>query len=294
MAQNRAKFHFDNTYDEISGNIGQYILYQAGDLNCEPGYHVMPHIQTVYEVSYVFWGSGVFYTNGKKYDVEKNTIFINKIGDSHDIFSSKDNSLRYFYIGFKFNEPIEDEAIRKLKTFFDSIDNPVRYNTEEISDLFLSLFSEILAKDFLIDITISSYINIIISTVYRTFNQKKYHSHFINEKSVTDKKLVYDIVNYIDTKVENISSLSILSEEFGYSYSHISKKFLSVMGESIKSYYTKRRFEMAKEYLSQGIDITKTAELVGFKSIHAFSRAFHKHFGETPSDYKNKQTFSHN
>ena len=71
-----------------------------------------------------------------------------------------------------------------------------------------------------------------------------------------------------------MENLSALSAEFGYSYTHIAQKFSAFTGESLKSYHTKRRFEKSNEYLRQGYSVTKVAELMGFKSIHAFSRAY--------------------
>ena len=54
----------------------------------------------------------------------------------------------------------------------------------------------------------------------------------------------------------------------------------------MESYHTKRRFEKSNEYLRQGYSVTKVAELMGFKSIHAFSRAYKKYVGMAPREYK--------
>ena len=51
MPLNRAKFHFDTIYGDMNVTIGPYLLYQAGDLCCEPGYRVPPHRQLVYEIT---------------------------------------------------------------------------------------------------------------------------------------------------------------------------------------------------------------------------------------------------
>ena len=58
MPLNRAKFHFDTIYGDMNVTIGPYLLYQAGDLCCEPGYRVPPHRQLVYEITYVAEGTG--------------------------------------------------------------------------------------------------------------------------------------------------------------------------------------------------------------------------------------------
>lgn len=65
MPLNRAKFHFDTIYGDMNVTIGPYLLYQAGDLCCEPGYRVPPHRQLVYEITYVAEGTGTNSTNGR-------------------------------------------------------------------------------------------------------------------------------------------------------------------------------------------------------------------------------------
>lgn len=58
------------------------------------------------------------------------------------------------------------------------------------------------------------------------------------------------------------------------------------MGENLMSYYSKRRFEKAKERIAKGLSITNVSEKMGYKSIHAFSRAFKNYVGMTPTDYR--------
>ena len=47
----RARYHFDNTYPGMRRTVGPFILYQAGDLSCEPGYEVGEHVQRVAEMT---------------------------------------------------------------------------------------------------------------------------------------------------------------------------------------------------------------------------------------------------
>ena len=133
---------------------------------------------------------------------------------------------------------------------------------------------------------IEAYMQEIICGVYRIFSRKFYKNYLLSGSNNSDEKLVYDVINYIDVHLESMENLSALSAEFGYSYTHIAQKFSAFTGESLKSYHTKRRFEKSNEYLRQGYSVTKVAELMGFKSIHAFSRAYKKYVGMAPREYK--------
>ena len=286
MSSNRrAKFHFDNWFNEVNNKIGPYVIYQVGDLCCEPGYQVWNHTQKVYEISFIVSGIGTFYVNGDQYEVSAGMLFLSKIGEKHEVKSSSLEPLRFFYLGFTFFEDVDNQPIIKLKSFFDNPENRIVYHVSGMTELFTKLFIELKTGDFFTEKMLEDYIDQILVSTYRCFSQKKYHTYTLKEDQV-DKKLVYDIVHHIDTEIENITNLTSLSNEFGYSYSHISHKFNDIMGENLKTYYSKRRFDKAKEMIATGMIITYVAEKLGYKFIHAFSRAFRNYVGMTPTAYK--------
>ena len=150
----------------------------------------------------------------------------------------------------------------------------------------MRVLSEFISDDVLSNLLIEAYMQEIICGVYRIFSRKFYKNYLLSGSNNSDEKLVYDVINYIDVHLESMENLSALSAEFGYSYTHIAQKFSAFTGESLKSYHTKRRFEKSNEYLRQGYSVTKVAELMGFKSIHALSRAYKKYVGMAPREYK--------
>lgn len=285
MPINRAKFHFDNTYSGMDMLYGPYVLYQIGDLSCEPGYQTYAHDQAVYEITYVLSGSGSFYVNDTVYTMEKDDLLIIRKGDRHNIVSSETDPLRFFYLGFDFTEPLPNAQIAQLKAFYDTTEQVKIKCAHGVQDTFMKIFSEFLSGDGLSGLLVEAYLQEILCSVYRVFGGYPFRSYLLSHNN-TDEKLVYDVIHYIDVHLETMDNLRDLSREFGYSYTHIAQKFSAATGESLKNYHTKRRFEKANDYLRQGFSITKVAELMGFKSIHAFSRAYKKHAGFAPREYK--------
>lgn len=286
MAQNRAKFHFDNTYAGMDMFYGPYILYQIGDLSCEPGYETFEHEQAVYEITYVLSGSGRFFVDELVCDMQKGDLLIVRKGQVHNIISSEADPIRYCYLGFDFLEPVSEEGIARIKDFLDTTDEVERHNAAGIAEPFMRMLSEFISDDVLSNLLVEAYMQEIICSVYRLFSRKYQQSYLLSGSNKADEKLVYDVINYVDVHLESMENLSVLSGEFGYSYTHIAQKFSAFTGESLKTYHTKRRFEKANEYLRQGYTVTKVSELMGFKSIHAFSRAYKKHVGVAPREYK--------
>lgn len=117
----RVKFHFDNVHFKVPLEFGAYRLVQAGDLATEADYLCEPHIQSVYEISYVVSGEGVFSVDGNPYPLRKDMLFINRPGEEHSILSNKSNPIRYFYLGFSFHEQsLSKYEYKTLKDFFDT------------------------------------------------------------------------------------------------------------------------------------------------------------------------------
>lgn len=254
MPVNRAKFHFDNTYAGMDMLYGPYVLYQIGDLSCEAGYQTFEHEQAVYEITYVLSGTGAFYVDDTVYTMQKGDLLLVRKGQMHNIISAEIEPLRFFYLGFDFVEPIVNEKIAQLKSFFDTNEQVQFHNAVSLQDTFMRVLSEFISDDVLSNLLIEAYMQEIICGVYRIFSRKFYKNYLLSGSNNSDEKLVYDVINYIDVHLESI--------------------------------HTKRRFEKSNEYLRQGYSVTKVAELMGFKSIHAFSRAYKKYVGMAPREYK--------
>lgn len=231
-------------------------------------------------------GTGAFYVDDTVYTMQKGDLLLVRKGQMHNIISAEIEPLRFFYLGFDFVEPIVNEKIAQLKSFFDTNEQVQFHNAVSLQDTFMRVLSEFISDDVLSNLLIEAYMQEIICGVYRIFSRKFYKNYLLSGSNNSDEKLVYDVINYIDVHLESMENLSALSAEFGYSYTHIAQKFSAFTGESLKSYHTKRRFEKSNEYLRQGYSVTKVAELMGFKSIHAFSRAYKKYVGMAPREYK--------
>ena len=101
------RFHFDNVYNSAPLGAGAFYLYQIGDISCEGGYIGPVHRQICNEISYIASGSGEFICDNISYPVKRGDLFINRIGEEHYTKSSTYDPLRFFYVGFSFNDSPE-------------------------------------------------------------------------------------------------------------------------------------------------------------------------------------------
>lgn len=100
-------------------------------------------------------------------------------------------------------------------------------------------------------------------------------------------EMIQIMKNWINENIEDIPSLSKMAERLGYSYFYATKKFHEIEGISFREYIAKCKIRKA------AIDIYITNERIvdiairyGYSSQEAFTRAFVKVFGITPSVYR--------
>ena len=99
--------------------------------------------------------------------------------------------------------------------------------------------------------------------------------------------LVAAIQEYIDTRYDENIRVDDICRAFGYSRSFLSKLFHDQTGESLTAYAGRKKMERAKELLrSKGMNISQISEKLSFENPQYFARAFKRHFGMTPTEYR--------
>ncbi len=103
-----------------------------------------------------------------------------------------------------------------------------------------------------------------------------------NDRLITD--------SIIKTLTEHIYGNTTLDEVCAgvlFSKSHLKTLFKKNTGYSIMDYYTHLKIERAKILIKEGeLSISDIAELLGYASIHYFSRVFKLKVGMSPTEYK--------
>ena len=241
MQKNKKKFHFDNVYIENPMPYEDILLYQIGDISCEGGYVIGEHIQQCYEISYIVSGKGIFCSDGHYYNVKKGDIYINKPGESHDGIADTIDPFRYFYLGYIFKEKNgERNSLLGIKKMFDQVVNPVLSDKFNISESFINIFREILNIGEYNDLMVKTCLHQIVILAFRNFFSDFRFRYTPEDNMEKSKKIAYEIVNYIDTHIKDLSELSQIANNLSYSYSYLSRVFSLEIGISIQEYCQKK------------------------------------------------------
>lgn len=280
-------FHFDNVYNEDPMDLGFFQLIQIGDISCRKGYVGPLHQQQCYEISYIVSGRGEFFIDDIAYPVEKGDIIINYLGEMHFTKSSISDPLRFYYIGFSFDVVSERyDSYDIVINMFKYRKSPVFKDKFDIHDIFVNAFNEFINDNAMRHEIIESCIQQIICYTYRIYAEVHGDIYSNKDKNRVTDEILYDVIHYIDHNYLNICKLTDISDRLNYSYPYLSFIFSNETGTTIKKYMSDKKVEHAQKLLQTEISITEISELLGYESIHTFSRIFKKKTGMSPSLYR--------
>lgn len=288
-SERTVKFHFDNGYFDEPLTYGPVKLYQVGDLSCEGGYRIGLHKQLCYEISYIVSGKGVYVTDGAACEVKEGDLLFNYPDEMHDGIADSIEPFRYYYVGFQFDfsgEP-EDHPLRPLQELLDKRKGRRVKDQLDIARPFTGLLAEVYHPGSGSGLMIHAFLHQIIVLSCRNLYEQPWPIIPSYAQIDEEKRLVYELVQFIDTKLLRITELSAIADELHYSYSHLSRLFARETGLTIKEYFDRKRFEQAILWLQSGeLSVTQIAERLHYRTIHTFSKAFRNKFGMSPTMYK--------
>ena len=97
-----------------------------------------------------------------------------------------------------------------------------------------------------------------------------------------DQKIIA-VLQYLNLHLAEPLTVDFLASQFYISKYHLMRKFKESTGYTIHNYLVKKRLLLAREQLLAGSAVLDACYGCGFQDYSAFSRAYKKNFGTTPS-----------
>ena len=101
-----------------------------------------------------------------------------------------------------------------------------------------------------------------------------------------------EILRFLDANLTEDLSIDDIASRFFISKYHMMRRFRDETGTSIHTYLSDKRLLMARDLIQAGVSATDACFQSGFRSYSAFSRAFVKLFGITPTGRMSMKPFS--
>ena len=262
-------------------------LFYYEDINTN---NVQKHTHNYYEFYFFVDGNISMFIKEKPHQLKQGDVILIPPHISHYIVNHDQNiPYRRFvlWIDSKYYKNLMDKSQE-----FKFIVNHTKENNHYVYSNDLIKFNSFQTKLFNIIEEISTH-NFgkeqkIILSLYDLILDLNRMAYDLNHPSMQHVSLnLHDnIISYIETNIEDDLSLNDIAENFYVSKYHIAHIFKQKYGISVHKFITKRRLEMCKNAIMNGLNITDTFNKYGFKDYSSFYRAFKKEFGLSPKEYK--------
>ncbi|WBX72128.1 AraC family transcriptional regulator [Tenacibaculum retecalamus] len=117
----------------------------------------------------------------------------------------------------------------------------------------------------------------------------------MSSKKITSKTVIRisKAIAYIEEHLHEKLTLEDVALKAYFSRFHFHRLFLTVTGETLNNFITRKRIEKAASFLlhQKELSITLVAEKVGFASLSSFSRTFKKFYGMSPVEFKKESEY---
>ena len=282
MKKGNLNYHYIQNYNPPV-SYGNISLLQIGTAHMQPNTRVGVHSHVdFFELTAVTSGKGIISTNNVPVPVGEGDIYVSFPFDGHMLDSDSEEVMNYNFLAFfiKSNELLQD--MEKLVLSNKSPSERIIRN-ETLSALLTSAISEMKKERKYQKEYLESLFTQIVIQVIRSFNKHYAVPSAPNKR----EELCYQVMDYINSNIYSIRSLSELSKHFSYDYTYISKIFTQTTSQSISEYYRFQRLEVAKELIRRGeFKLTEIAEKLNYSSIYAFSKAFKSQYSVSPREYR--------
>lgn len=254
----------------------------------ESGHEVLPHSQICHEITYVVSGSGTVTCANKTFPIKSGDIILNYKGETHSIGANSDSKLRFFYLGFMFNQDCSDKDLLTLKQFYgNKVKNSMIEGQNQIFQIFIDIVDEFYEDKQFVQLQVQSYLTQILVYCYRVFMGHQKRVSLIPTASYAVGDTTYAVIKYIEKNLLDIVGLTEISTHLGYSYNYLSHLFKRKIGISLQSYINNEKVEKAKELIKSGrLSMTEISSKLNYQTVQAFSKSFKKTTGFSPSEYK--------
>lgn len=282
-------FHINKFFEPSEKIFDGLCLRQIGRLYCKGETEVEEHIQypSLYELTVVTDGAGTVYTNGVGVGIKRGDIYLSFPLDAHRIVSDKAEPLKYDFFSFSLSEgKLKTELKRIAREYHSPYTRVIR--EERINPLISNAIAEIDSNNFEAHELLSAIFKQAVIYTIRGFQRLNPQKPYSN--ATQNEILCYKLMNYIDTHIYSMKSLSDLAKTTDYSYGYLSTIFKKTTKDTLLSYYQRKKLDVARLLILENkLTVTEISEMLNYSSVYALSKAFSKQYGMSPKKYQNQK-----
>ncbi len=276
-------YEYEQSFCYVPDDVGRFLMYQIGEIHCEPGYICDAHRQWCYEITYVIDGEGVNTVDDVDAKMSKGDLFLTPLNSIHKIEAV--TRLKYMFIGFDIKDRDTPDC-HALWEFYDAAPLDHIRGSSEIMFLFTRCFEEYYSSQPCGSLMKESLIAELLAKVMRLFAAYDLLRAPKAEKQRTSAVSIFAVRKFIDTHIAMAGNVKDVAAAFRYSSAYLSHKFKEEMGMTLREYIAHKRIEEGARLISElGMSVGEAASGAGFATPQAFCKAFKRIKGVSPKSY---------
>lgn len=228
-----------------------------------------------YELIYVDHGEMDVTVDDETYHMQKYDLMLYHPGQKHSLETTEDSSCSYMSIAFTMDTGIKG-----------NLKNRVFHTRKDLYQT-LTRFMKAIQEDTPLNMELAMlHLKEVLILLYQFDGEEKPAGQETTLQSHYDDTMLNEILVFIHNNVYASYTVEDLCQKFSISRSSLQALFRANLGMTPKQYISELKLNEAKKLISQHEHtISQVSDLLGFTSIHYFSRRFKSYFGIAPSKY---------
>ncbi len=239
--------------------------------DCSPGHGWGPAARDYYLVHYIQSGRGVFERKGIQAHLSSGSIFLIRPEELTFYQADSDDPWHYVWIGFSgarcaellANTALADDRATLAEPRLGRLFADIRTETELQSSVELYLCARLYE---------------FFALLQRPRDNQPVKNEYVRRAA-----------DYIKANYAQPVSIESMARLIGIDRRYLCRIFAAETGQTPRDYLIQYRLERAAYYLTErGYAVQDAARSVGYEDVFNFSKAFKRHFGLAPRQYRNQ------
>ena len=262
-------------YSNISSSLDISEIYTKFYQEKGTNYNFSGEKYSYWELTYVDKGELLTTIDGVSYHLKQGDLIFYAPMQFHTQSTFEKISSSYLTINFKMNFNHADLLCNKI------------FSLQRDSYFIVTRLIEELSNDNLYSDDLSlCYLKELIIQMLRLDNSHFHSKPTTNMQQTYENELLNDILLYIDDNIYEKISVSTLCDHFCISTSMLHSLFRKNMNNTAKNYINELKLSKSKELIRNSTHtLSEISEMLGFSSIHYFSKKFKSYFNISPTEY---------
>lgn len=249
-----------------------------------------------FELVFLDWGEALMYGDETSYYLKKDDCILHPPMEFHTVKANNNQSINLLVITFHCKSPMIYELAGQIWHLDDRLKSHLCQILIEARQAFATPLhvpsvQQLIRRDHALigaEQMLKLHLEMLIIQLLRQkLPEPENYGYQSDVKVDTGSPVVDCAIRYMATKLHSQITVNEVCRNVHVGRSYLHDLFNETLSRGILEYFSQMKIEFAKQLIRENsLNFTQVAEILGFSSVHYFSRRFKQVAGMTPSQYR--------